>query len=144
MVIINFMQIFNSMYTSNYMHIINYIFIINYMYISSFTCIYVYAFTQTVETVWNVIFSACVKQMHCNEQSTYLQHFIILILLSVSYVYVSRDLYKRYSSIFTITEHAAKVVIPESFAAKVKGWLGGNVELFDNVKDQVGTGSVWF
>ncbi|XP_062595639.1 uncharacterized protein LOC134256993 [Saccostrea cucullata] len=47
-----------------------------------------------------------------------------------------QDMYKRFSSIFTITEHPAKVVIPETFAAKVKGWLGGNEELFNNVKDQ--------
>ena len=46
-------------------------------------------------------------------------------------------MYKRFSAIFTITQNPAKVVIPESFAKKVKGWLGGNIELFNNVKDQV-------
>nr|XP_022296019.1 uncharacterized protein LOC111105857 [Crassostrea virginica] len=47
-----------------------------------------------------------------------------------------QDMYKRFSAIFTITQNPAKVVIPESFAEKVKGWLGGNIELFNNVKDQ--------
>lgn len=46
-------------------------------------------------------------------------------------------MYKRFSAIFTITENPAKVVIPETFATKVKGWLGGNEKLFNNVKDQV-------
>lgn len=46
------------------------------------------------------------------------------------------DMYKRFSAIFTITENPAKVVIPETFATKVKGWLGGNEKLFNNVKDQ--------
>lgn len=50
-----------------------------------------------------------------------------------------RDMYKRFSAIFTITENPAKVVIPETFATKVKGWLGGNEKLFNNVKDQVCT-----
>lgn len=48
-------------------------------------------------------------------------------------------MYKRFSAIFTITENPAKVVIPETFATKVKGWLGGNEKLFNNVKDQVCT-----
>lgn len=46
-------------------------------------------------------------------------------------------MYKRFSAIFTFTENPAKVVIPETFATKVKGWLGGNEKLFNNVKDQV-------
>lgn len=46
-------------------------------------------------------------------------------------------MYKRFSAMFTITENPAKVVIPETFATKVKGWLGGNEKLFNNVKDQV-------
>ena len=53
------------------------------------------------------------------------------------FFYLFRDMYKRFSAIFTITQNPAKVVIPESFAEKVKGWLGGNIELFNNVKDQV-------
>lgn len=59
------------------------------------------------------------------------------LIIMDSIFYLFRDMYKRFSAIFTITQNPAKVVIPESFAEKVKGWLGGNIELFNNVKDQV-------
>ena len=42
-----------------------------------------------------------------------------------------------FTSIFTITTHPARVVIPETFAKKVKSWLGNKEELFNSVKKQV-------
>ena len=42
-----------------------------------------------------------------------------------------------FTSIFTITTHPARVVIPETFAKKVRNWLGNKEELFNSVKKQV-------
>lgn len=42
-----------------------------------------------------------------------------------------------FTSIFTITTHPARVVIPETFAKKVRNWLGNKEELFNSVKMQV-------
>lgn len=48
-----------------------------------------------------------------------------------------RKVYKMFTSIFTITTHPARVVIPDTFAKKVKNWLGNKEELFNSVKKQV-------
>jgi hypothetical protein len=48
-----------------------------------------------------------------------------------------RKVYKMFTSIFTITTHPARVVIPETFAKKVRNWLGNKEELFNSVKKQV-------
>lgn len=47
-----------------------------------------------------------------------------------------RNVYTMFNSIFTITTHPARVVIPDTFAVKVKNWLGNKEELFNNVKKQ--------
>ncbi|XP_076103061.1 uncharacterized protein LOC143072132 [Mytilus galloprovincialis] len=47
-----------------------------------------------------------------------------------------RRVYTMFTSIFTITSHPARVVIPDTFAVKVRKWLGNKEELFQSVKKQ--------
>ncbi|XP_021362982.1 uncharacterized protein LOC110456517 [Mizuhopecten yessoensis] len=47
-----------------------------------------------------------------------------------------RDLYTAFTSIFTITDFPAKVVIPKKYESKVRKWLGNDEDLFQNAKLQ--------
>ncbi|KAK3103632.1 hypothetical protein FSP39_020641, partial [Pinctada imbricata] len=47
-----------------------------------------------------------------------------------------RSLYNTFKAVFTITEHKSEVVIPDTFAKKVRKWLGNNEALFRSVSTQ--------
>lgn len=47
-----------------------------------------------------------------------------------------KKIFTMFNAIFTITSHPAKVVIPDTFAVKVKKWLGNKEDLFRWVKAQ--------
>ncbi|XP_033746374.1 uncharacterized protein LOC117331657 [Pecten maximus] len=47
-----------------------------------------------------------------------------------------RGLYTAFTSIFTITDFPAQVVIPKTYESKVRKWLGNNDDLFQNAKLQ--------
>ncbi|XP_046582314.1 uncharacterized protein LOC124289725 [Haliotis rubra] len=47
-----------------------------------------------------------------------------------------RDLYQRFTAMFSVSKRPAPVILPKPFQAKVKNWLGDSEELFQQVYKQ--------
>ncbi|XP_067683776.1 uncharacterized protein [Haliotis asinina] len=47
-----------------------------------------------------------------------------------------RDLYQRFTAMFSVSKRPAPLILPKPFQAKVKNWLGGSEELFQQVYKQ--------
>ncbi|GAB1600256.1 uncharacterized protein LOC115209428 isoform X1 [Argonauta hians] len=77
-------------------------------------------------------------QLNCwkNEKLSISNLYTLLKAMKMSPLNECRELHKRISSIFSITQRSGQLVLPAPFVVKVNRWLGGNPVLLEKAKYQ--------